>query len=103
MSELAHILPPPEATCVSKWYSFEGSCGHQYWMRHFSGRSWTVETSSSDPLEVQLAGCQYSNGPVETWVSLEGTLDLSADEAWMLAATLSRAAEDLERIQGGEL
>ena len=34
------------------------------------------------------------------WVCLEGALDLDADEAVMLAATLSRAAEELGRIEG---
>jgi hypothetical protein len=37
------------------------------------------------------------------WVCLEGVLDLNADEALMLAAALSRAADELERVEGGGL
>lgn len=100
MSELTHIPAPSEATRVGEWHFFEGSCGHQYWIRYFESRSWTVETSCSDPVEVELAGCQFSDGSIEMWVCLEGALDLDADEAVMLAATLSRAAEELGRIEG---
>jgi hypothetical protein len=103
VNELAHIPAPSEATRVDEWHLFQGRCGHQYWIRCFGGRSWTVETSSPDPVEVELAGNQFSDGSVEMWVCLEGALDLNADEALMLAATLSRAAEELGRVEGGGL
>jgi hypothetical protein len=54
-------------------------------------------------VEVELAGNQFSDGSVEMWVCLEGALDLNADEALMLAATLSRTAEELGRVEGGGL
>ena len=38
MTELAHIPAPSEAKWVSEWRFLEGSCGHQYWIRHFEGR-----------------------------------------------------------------
>jgi hypothetical protein len=101
MTELAHIPAPSEAKWVSEWRFLEGSCGHQYWIRHFEGRRWTVETSGPDPMDIDHAGCQLEDGSVERWISLDGALDLNADQALMLAATLSRAAEELERIQGG--
>lgn len=101
VNDLAHIPAPSVATWVDEWRFFEGSCGHQYWIRYFRGRSWTVEATSTDMVEVDLAGNQFSDGSVEMWVCLESALDLRADEALMLAATLSRAAEELERIQGG--
>jgi hypothetical protein len=104
VSELAHIPAPSEATWVSEWKFFEGSCGHQYWIRWFEGRSWTVESSSPDPIEVKLTGSQRSDGSTEMHIWLDvDTQDLNADEALMLATTLSRAAEELGRIEGGSL
>jgi hypothetical protein len=99
-----HIPAPAEATSVGEWHFFEGSCGHQYWIRHFGGRGWTVETSLPGLVEVELAGNQFSDGSIDMWLCLEGdSHDLNADEVLMLAATLSRAAGELERIQGGGL
>ena len=100
VNELAHILAPSEATWVGEW-RFEGSCGHQYWIRYFRGRSWTVETSGPEPIDIDHAGCQLEDGSVERWILLDGALDLNAGQALMLAETLSRAAEELERIEGG--
>jgi hypothetical protein len=101
--DFSHIPPPSEATWAGEWYFVEGSCGHQHWLRPFGSRSWTVETSSLNPVGVELAGSQFSDESVVMWVCLEGALDLNADEALMLAATLSRAAGELERVQGGGL
>lgn len=101
MSDLSDIAAPSEATWVGEWHFFEGSCGHGYWIRHFEGRRWTVETSAPDPIDIDHAGCQLEDGSVERWILLDGALDLSADEALMLAETLSRAAEKLEHIEGG--
>jgi hypothetical protein len=104
VNELAHIPAPSEATWVDEWNFFQGSCGHQYWIRCFGGRSRTVETSSPDPVEVELAGNQFSDGSVKMWICLDGdSHDLNAGEALMLAATLSRAADELERIEVGGL
>jgi hypothetical protein len=104
MSELAHIPAPSEATWVGEWHFFEGSCGHQHWIRNFGSGSWTVETGSPDPVEVHLAGSQFPDESIDMWIRMEGdTHDLNADEALMLAATLSRAADELERIEGGRL
>jgi hypothetical protein len=102
VSDFSHILAPSEATWVGQWDFFEGSCGHQYWIRMFGVRGWTVETSFPDPIEVELAGSQRSDGPIDMGIWIHGdTHDMNADEALMLAATLSQAAEELERIQGG--
>jgi hypothetical protein len=102
MSELAQIPAPSEATWVGEWHFFEGSCGHQHWIRHFEGRSWRVETSYPDPVEIQLAGAQFSDGSIEMCIHVDGDCHgLNADEALMLSTTLSWAAEELERIQGG--
>jgi hypothetical protein len=101
VSDLAHIPAPSEATWVGDWHRFDGPCGHDYWVRHFGGRRWTVETSSINPLEVEVAGSQFSDGTVDMWVCLESALELDTDEALMLAATLFRAADELERIQSG--
>jgi hypothetical protein len=103
VSELAHIPAPPEARWVGEWHFFEGSCGHQYWIRHFEGHRWTVETSGPEPIDIDHAGCQLEDGSVERWISLDGALDLNTGEALMLATTLSRAAEELGRIQGDSL
>jgi hypothetical protein len=104
VSEPAHIAEPPEATWVSEWEFFKGSCGHQYWIRYFGAGTWTVETSAPDPVEVRLGGSQFSDGSIELWICLDGhTCGLEVDEALTLAATLSRAAEELERIQGSSL
>jgi hypothetical protein len=101
VSELAHIPAPREATWVSEWNYFEGSCGHQYWLRVFGIRSWTVETGIPCQTEVELAGSQISDGSIHMGITIHGDTDcLNADEALMLAAALSRAAEELERIQG---
>jgi hypothetical protein len=101
VTELAHIPPPSEATWVSEWDFFEGSCGNQYWIRHFEGRRWTVETGDPEPIDIDHAGCQLEDGSVKRWISLDGALDLNTDQALMLAATLERAADELERIRGG--
>lgn len=104
MTDLRHIPAPSEATWVGEWRFFEGSCGHQYWIRTFGVRRWTVETSSPDPIEVELAGCQRSDGSSQMWIWLDcDTHDMNADEALMLATTLSWAADELGRIQGGRL
>lgn len=103
MSDLAYIPAPSEATWVGDWNLVGGSCGQQYWARYFGGRSWTVGTTSIDPIEVELAGSQFSDGSIKTWVCLEGVLDLNADEALMLAATLTHAADELGHIEGGTL
>jgi hypothetical protein len=94
-------MAPSEATWVGEWHLFEGSCGHQYRIRHFEGRRWTVETSGPEPIDIDHAGCQLEDGSGERWISLDGALDLNTDQALMLAATLFRAAEELERIHGG--
>jgi hypothetical protein len=101
VSELAHIPAPTEATSLGDWHFFEESCGHQCWVRYFGGRRWTVKTTSLDPVEIEIVGSQFSDGSIERRVCLEGALDLNTDEALMLAATLTRAAEELERVQGG--
>lgn len=102
VTDLRRTPAPSEATRVGEWHFFEGSCGHQYWMRMFRVRRWTLETSSPDPIEVELAGCQRSDGSSRMWIWLNcDTHDMNADEVLMLAATLSRAAGELERIQGG--
>lgn len=104
MTELAHIPPPSEATWVSDWDFFDGSCGHQYWIRMFGVRCWTIETAASCRTEVELLGSQLSDSSVDLGVWIHGdTESLDADEALMLAAALSRAAEELERIQGCSL
>jgi hypothetical protein len=66
-------------------------------------RKWTVETSSR-PIQVELSGVQLSNGSIDMriWIDVDND-DLNADDALMLAATLSRAAGELEHIQGGSL
>jgi hypothetical protein len=101
VTELAQVPAPPEATWVGEWDFFEGTCGHQYWTRMFGVSKWTVGTGFPDPIEVELVGSQFSDGSNYMWVCLEGALDLNADDALMLAATLSRAADELGRIQGG--
>jgi hypothetical protein len=104
VTDLRHILAPCEATWVGEWDFFKGSCGHQYWIRMFGVRGWTVETSSPDPIEVELAGSQRSDGRIGMGISLDGDIHgLNADEALMLAATLSRAADEMGRIEGGRL
>jgi hypothetical protein len=60
-----------------------------------------VETSGPEPIDIDHAGCQLEDGSVERWISLDGALDLNTDQALMLAATLSRAADEPERIQSG--
>jgi hypothetical protein len=79
VNELAHIPTPSEATWVDEWHFFEGSCGHQYWIRHFEGSRWTVETSGPDPIDIDHAGCQLEDGSAERWILLDGALDLNAD------------------------
>jgi hypothetical protein len=102
VSDLRHIAAPDEATWVGEWHFCQGSCGHQYWLRHFAGHSWTVETSFPEPIEVHIAGSQYSDASTDMWICLDGeTHDLNADDALMLAASLSWAAEELERIHVG--
>jgi hypothetical protein len=101
VSELAHIPAPPESAWVSDWHSFEGECGHHSWVRHFTGRRWTVETDLLDPTDVELVGAQFSDGSIEMCVCIDGALHLKANETLMMAAVLSRAAEGLLRIQGG--
>jgi hypothetical protein len=99
---LRHMPAPPEATWVGEWTFLQPSCGHQYWIRSFGGRSWTIETSSPDPIEVELAGSQFADGSIEMWIHLEGEIhDLEADEALMLASTLSHTVDELERTRGG--
>jgi hypothetical protein len=101
VSELAHIPAPPEAKSLGDWNFFEGSCGHRYWTRMFKVHRWAVETTSSDPIGVELAGCQRSDGSSRMWIWIDcDTHGLNADEVLMLAATLSRAAGELERIEG---
>jgi hypothetical protein len=101
-SNLRHVPALSEATWVGDWHWFERSCGHQYLIRHFGGRSLTVEMSFCDPVSVDIAGSQFSDGSIKMFICLDGDIPLlNADEALMLAATLSRAAEELDRIQGG--
>jgi hypothetical protein len=102
VSELAHLPTPSEATWVGEWDFFETRCGHQDWIRMFGVHTWTVETSFPDPIDVELVGSQFSDGGIGMGIWIHGDTDcLNADEAIMLAATLSRAAGELERIQGG--
>lgn len=101
MNDLAHIPAPSEATRVGDWHRFEKSCGHQYLIRHFGGRSLTVEMSSWEPVSVDTAGSQFSDGFVKMFICLDGDIPLlNADEALMLAATLSEAALELKRFEG---
>lgn len=105
VSDFAHIPPPSEATWVGEWRFFKGCCPeHQDWVRYFGDRSWTVEASCSDPVAVDIAGIQFSDGSIDNWIGLDGDIPcLNADEARMLAATLFRAADELERIKSGSL
>jgi hypothetical protein len=104
VTELAHILPPSETTWISDWDFIDGSRGHQYWIRTFGVRSWTIETAVPCRTEVELGGFQLSDSSVDLGVWIHGETDiLNADEALMLAAALSRAAEELERIEGCSL
>jgi len=102
LSEPAEIPEPPEATWVTEWEFFEGSCGYQYWSRDFGADTWTVDTSAPDPVEIHLAGSQFSDGSINMRICLKGdTCGLEVDEALALAATLFRASVELERIEGG--
>ena len=102
MNDFSHIPAPSEATWVGEWHLFEGSCDPNDWVRHFGGRSWTVEISGCDPVAVDIAGTQFSDGSIEKLICVDGDVPLLyADEALMLATTLSQAAEELERIHGG--
>ena len=105
VSDFQHISAPSEATWLGEWHPFEcDCCGDEDWKRYFTGRSWTVETSFLEPIEVHLAGSQYSDGSTHEWICLDGeTHDLNAEDARMLAATLFRAADELQRIRGGRL
>jgi hypothetical protein len=98
VSDLSHIPAPPEATWVGEWHDTGRDCGH--WIRMFTIRKWTVETSSR-PIGVELSGVQLSDGSIRIriWIDVDND-DLEAGEALMLAATLSRAADEQERIQG---
>jgi hypothetical protein len=103
VSDLRHIPAPSEATWLGEWDLVEcDCCGDEDWQRYFTGRSWTVETSFPEPMEVHLAGSQYSDGSTHEWICLDGeTHDLTAEDARMLAAKLFRAADESERIRGG--
>jgi hypothetical protein len=105
VNDLSHIPAPSEAEWVGEWHFFKGCCSdHDDWVRYFGGRSWIVEMSSSDPVEVDIAGIQFSDGCIDNWIGLDGDiLGLNADEALILAGTLSQAADELERIQGDSL
>jgi|SRR5271165_2972375 len=99
-----HIPEPPEAAWTGEWECFKGSRGHRYWIRYFGAGTWTVDTSAPDPVEVNIAGSQFSDGSIDMWICLNGhTCGLTVDEALTLAATLSRASDELERIQGSSL
>lgn len=80
-SDFPDVPAPSDAKWVGEWDLHEGTCGRKYWIRHFGGPRWTVETTSIDPVEVELVGCQFSDGSIEMWVCLEGANDLEADEA----------------------
>jgi hypothetical protein len=96
-----HIPAPCEATWVGEWNFVEGSCGHQYWIRMFGVRSWTVETGVPCQTEVEIVGSQVSDGSIHMGITILGDTDcLNADETLMLGTTLSRAADELVRIEG---
>jgi hypothetical protein len=103
--DFSRIPAPSDATWVGEWHLFEcDCCGDVDWQRYFTGRSWTVETSFPEPMEVHLSGSQYSDGSTYEWICLDGkTHNLNPEDARMLAATLFRAADGLERIRGGRL
>jgi hypothetical protein len=103
VSDLRHIPAPSDATWLGEWHPFEcDCCGDEDWQRIFGGRSWTVETNFPDPVEVELAGFQFSDGTVEMWIHMDGDFhNLTADQAVKLSATLSWAAKELERTEGG--
>lgn len=105
LSDFSHIPAPPEATWLSEWEFFEGCCPqHQDWVRYFGGRTWTVETCAPEPIEVHVADSQFSDGSIEMWVAVDGDIcGLEVDEALMMAATLSQAADEVGRIEGGSL
>ena len=99
-----HIPAPAEATWVDEWRFVERSCGHQYWVRYFLVRSWTVGTYSPELIQIELVGSQFADGSTQMWICLDGdSFGLRADDALMLAETLSLAADELERIDGGML
>jgi hypothetical protein len=103
VSDFSHIPAPSEVTWLGEWHPFEcDCCGDEDWQRYFTRRSWTVETSFPEPIEVHIAGSQYSDASTDMWICLDGeTHDLNAEDALMLAASLSWAAEELERIHVG--
>jgi hypothetical protein len=104
LRDFSHIPTPSEATWVGEWHFSQGCCPeHDDWLRFFRGRSWTVEIPD-DPVEVEIAGSQFSDGSTDSWISVDGDCRvLNANEALMLAAALSCAADELERIEGERL
>jgi hypothetical protein len=101
VADLSYVPAPPEATWVSEWDSFDDCLGNQDWIRMFGVQKWTVETTSSTPpIEVELGGSQLSEGyvAIEIWIDCE-MQGLTTDEAMRLAATLSQAADELERYK----
>jgi hypothetical protein len=100
-SDFSHIPTPYEVTWVGDWHFSQGCYPeHDDWIRFIGGRSWTVEILCG-PVEVEIAGYQSSDGSTDRWISVDGDCQvLNPDEALMLATTLSRAADELERVEG---
>ncbi|BBY24134.1 hypothetical protein [Mycobacterium stomatepiae] len=101
MNELTHIPVPPEATWVGEWVPYDADSVPHSWVRHFTVRKWTVDTFLQDPAEIELVGAQFPDGSIEMFICLESALYLDAGEGFMMSTTVSRAAEELERTQGG--
>jgi hypothetical protein len=98
------IPEPFGARWVGDWDQVKGHCGNQFWVRSVGLRTWTVDISPSFPVEVDLIGSQVEDesiGDVTIWVG--GANALTTGEALMLASTLARAVDEVERMQAEDV
>jgi hypothetical protein len=101
VSAYPQIPTPSGASYVSEWQF--GGCEPTgpRWFRTVEAGLWTVEVFPGLSIDTWLVGTQYEDGAIAMMVSVDGDniVLAGADEALMLAATLTRAAEEIERMQ----
>jgi hypothetical protein len=101
-----HNVPiPAGATDISEW----ADVGHPDEFRSFTGPTWTIpglQYSSGEDAAVLIYGTQLADGTVEErCIRLGGVHwddELTSQTARVLSAALAAAADDLDRLTGGQ-
>jgi hypothetical protein len=93
---LAQIPEPPG---VHMWDDWDWNDDKAVYERCFDAKQWTVSNPRGRNIDIALGGSQNSRGELSDWSLYMAHDALDAEGARKLAATLVKAADELERVR----